>query len=250
MFVWEGAGLRCNNWKVQHTFTHAAWHMDCWQINRRRRSSLHKWRYKTARILLIEALSDRTRDVAPLSLCPADMPQESPLFVLMLYDACCRYHIFQGNTNSTIHMSGSPLWRLTNARCQKLLVVFIIVRLAPLGTAKSLTCAMFLSERLTVWMCDPASTGDSWSPLCALYPCELHSPKDVLTWSGDPAMTLRGCLDCPNSNMFKKRKNLWWYLWPQRCCQLSGVTLYRYVFPWKHWERVSKWSEITESSLE
>lgn len=75
----------------------------------------------------------------------------------------------------------SLLWGLTNAQCQKPSESFIIVCLAPLGTAKSLTCAMFLSERLVLWSCDPVSAEDSWSRLYALYPWELHSPKDVQT---------------------------------------------------------------------
>lgn len=108
------------------------------------------------------------------------------------------WYFFRGNTDNTIHVQ-LPLWRLTNAQCQKLLKMFIIVCVTPLGTAKSLTLQCFW---LILWMCDPASTGDSWSQLHALYPCELHSPKDVLTWSDDSAMTLRGCLDCPNWNKF------------------------------------------------
>lgn len=98
--------------------------------------------------------------------------------------------MFRGNT---VYSFSRLLWGQTNAQCQKLPGIFIMVCLAPRGTAKSLACATLLSERLLLWLCDPASGGDSWSPLHPLYPCELLSPGDIETRSDNSAMTLLGC---------------------------------------------------------
>lgn len=155
IFGWEGLWLRCNNWKVQHTFTHGPWHMDCWQINRRRVLSLHKWRYENACILLITVLHLWPSLKRPLSFFSAEIPQEFLLFVLMLYGACCRYHIFQGNVDKTIHMSDphygdKQMSIVRNSKCSSSCV-------APVGTAKSLTCALFLLDIL--WISDPHPLG-------------------------------------------------------------------------------------------
>lgn len=163
-------------------------------------------------LLLIEALSDWTKDVALLSYCPADMPQDLLLFMMLAADI-----LFFKATQSICRI---PIMENNKCSMSKLLGIFIIVCLAPPGTEKA--------HAVNLW---PWFTGDSWSQLYAFYPCELHSPKDILTWSDDSAMTLRGCLDCLNWKMFKKKKTLQRYWWPQRCCQLLGVTLYRCFCP-------------------
>ena len=169
---WEGLGLRCKNWKVQQTFTHAPWHVDCWPINRRRVCL-----YINGGIKTLSFSWWRPRRLDQRWSTAVFLPRRYASGVPVI-------------CSDVLRRLPQPSWFFKVPRTTRSICLIPIMETNKCLMSKSLRNSYhwvsrptkhnvfldFAPERLTLWISDPACTEDSWSQLYALHPRELHSP--------------------------------------------------------------------------
>ena len=175
-------------------------------------------------LLLIEALSDWTKDVALLSYCPADMPQDLLLFMMLAADI-----LFFKATQSICRI---PVMETNKCSMSKTLRNFHHRMSRPTRHSKVLDlCNVSVREAhaVNLWPCvhwgqliTTVCTLSLWS--CTLLKMFWHGLM-ILLWLSWAVWTVQ------TEKMFKKKKNLQGYWRPQRCCQLLAVTLYQCFYP-------------------